>query len=177
MSTTYAAAHLYAPWTGAVLFVVHRAADGWLAFDLAGPVTDSIEAGGAIEPSGARLEVTRGGTRHRDRIFALHADLAEVTAGRALAIASPRHGARFALGGDLARLVERARAELVPRLRLFRGLTVLRERDARRGERVVAATHELVFETAAALVAPAYERELERATRAPPRATRTPIGS
>lgn len=172
MTTTFRTAHLYAPWTGAVLFVVHRAADGWLAFDLAGPATDAIDG---------RMEVTRGGTRHRDRIFALHADLGEVTAGRALAVASPRHAACFALGGDLSALVDRARRELVPRLRLFRGLTVLRARDRGDVEHALPATHELVFETPAALAAPAYERELARvdatSDRAPSRPARARVGS
>lgn len=140
-----ACAHLYATHHGAVLFVVQRAFDGWLAFDLAGTTTDTI---------GGEFEVTRGGARFQDRIFALHANLGEVRAGRALAIAGGRDA--FAFGGDLLALVRRTRAEGRPRLRLLRGATVLDARGAGRGQlqlgRGVSATHALVFDTAPALL-------------------------
>jgi hypothetical protein len=44
------------------LFLVHRAADGWLALDLAGPVTDRFAPG---------IEVVRGGDSFPDRILTL----------------------------------------------------------------------------------------------------------
>lgn len=140
-----ACAQLCATLHGAVLFVVQRAHDGWLAFDLAGTTTDTI---------GGEFEVTRGGPRFQDRIFALHADLGEVRAGRALAI--PGGADAFAFGGDLLALVRRAREEGRPRLRLLRGATVLDARGAGRGALrlgpCVAATHALVFDTAPALL-------------------------
>lgn len=144
-------ARLHATSHGAVLFVVQRAYDGWLAFDLAGTTTDTI---------GGEFEVTRGGPRFTDRVFALHADLGEVRAGRALAIAGASDA--FAFGGDLLALVRRARGESRPRLRLLRGATVLdgprlRSGALRLGSGVLA-THGLVFDTAPALLPLAMPR-------------------
>lgn len=143
-------AHLYAPLAGAVLFVVQRAADGWIALDLAGAATDA-----AREGAGAPIVVARGGPAYSERIFALHDRLEEVVAGRALAIGDP-HGPRFAFGGDLLGLLAEARTTAFPRLRLFRGLTVLRDGDPRfaRGLR---ATPELVFATRAEHARAAFE--------------------
>lgn len=144
-------AHVYAPRDGAVLFVVQRACDGWIALDLAGRTTD--EARG---PVGERFVVSRGGPAHADRFFALHDRIEEVAAGRALAVGAPR-GARFAFGGDLVDLWRDARFLLAPRLRFFRGLTVLRAGDERL-ERGLAATAELVFDTPPALAPLEFER-------------------
>src|SRR6187397_600764 len=56
---------------GSVLFLVHRAADGWLALDLAGPVTDRFAPPrGSDRPS---LEVVRGGGSFPGRVLALYA--------------------------------------------------------------------------------------------------------
>lgn len=138
-------AHLYADGKGAVLFVVRRALDGWLAFDLAGAVTDLV----------GPLEVVRGGARFADRVFALHADEGEVRAGRALGVDGGREP--FAFGGDLFALVRAAEARMAPRLRLFRGATVLDSR-ASLGEHVtLPATHALVFETPSLVLAHALE--------------------
>ncbi len=133
-------AHVYARPDGPVLFVVQRAKDGWIAFDLAGATTDD-----ACDPGGARFVVTCGGPAHADRIFSVHDRLDEVALGRALAVREER-GVRFAFGGDLLELWRAARYVLAPGLRLFRGLTVLRAGDARL-ERGCAASAELVFAT------------------------------
>lgn len=144
-------AHVYAPRPGAVLLVVQRARDGWIALDLAGRTTDE-----ALGEDGERFVVTQGGASHADRIFALHDRLDEIAAGRALAVGTAR-GPRFAFGGDLFALWAAARRELAPNLRFFRGLTVLREAAARLG-RGLPASAELVFATPAGLVEVEFAR-------------------
>ncbi len=144
-------AHVYAPRPGAVLLVVQRARDGWIALDLAGRTTDE-----ALGEDGERFVVTQGGASHADRIFALHDRLDEIAAGRALAVGTAR-GPRFAFGGDLFALWAAARRELAPNLRFFRGLTVLRENAARLG-RGLPAESELVFATPAGLVEVEFAR-------------------
>lgn len=144
-------AHVYAPRPGAVLLVVQRARDGWIALDLAGRTTDE-----ALGEDGERFVVTQGGASHADRIFALHDRLDEIAAGRALAVGTAR-GPRYAFGGDLFALWAAARRELAPNLRFFRGLTVLREAAARLG-RGLPASAELVFATPAGLVEVEFAR-------------------
>ena len=146
------AAHLHAPFARVVLFVVQRAFDGWIALDLAGPSTDAVRA-----RCGATHVVTRGGAAHTGRIFTLHDRLDEVARGRALTIGHPR-GPRFVFGGDLSHLLDPREHSAFPRLRLFRGLTVLRDHDPRLAH-AIPATHELVFDTPPARIRAAFEAE------------------
>ena len=134
-----------------VLFLVHRAADGWLGLDLTGRVTDRFLAGGGRV--GEVVEVVRGGESFPDRILALYAlDLDPESCG-GLRVPSPG-GARFGLGGDVGRLLGAAMATpgpgriAPPRIRFFRGLSAIprRSRSVPRGSIVVRATPELVFE-------------------------------
>jgi len=148
MSSWIQCGHLYLASAGRVLFTVQRAFDGWLALDLAGAVTDAIDA---------RLEVRHGGPRHPSRLFALHADLREAAAGRALAVRGP--AADFAFGGDFLRILRRAQHEARPRLRLLRGLTVLDERSAEVLPGLPAEP-ELVFELPPVLLATALRERL-----------------
>jgi hypothetical protein len=142
------AALLFSPRAGQVLFLVQRAADGWIALDLAGRTTDAVEA---------RLVVTCGGPAHADRIFLLHDRLAEVAAGRALPVVGGAR-ARYAFGGDLEELLADARETPQPRVRLFRGLSIVRDERALAGRRSVLATPELVFATPPAMLGDAFER-------------------
>lgn len=116
------------------LFLVHRAADGWLALDLAGPVTDRFTPD---------LEIVRGGDSFPDRVFTLymhHRDPEDFGGLRVPGLA----GARFGVGGDVGRLLLEARG----RLRFFRGLSTIpsRSRAVPEGSILVRATPELVFE-------------------------------
>jgi len=136
---------------GSVLFLVHRAADGWLALDLAGPVTDRFAPPrGSDRPS---LEVVRGGGSFPGRVLALYALPADPESFGGLRVPGPG-GARFGLGGDVERLLEAALGSPMsgrggpPRIRFFRGLTSLatRSRAPPAGAIVLRATPELVFE-------------------------------
>ena len=117
------------------LFIVHRAADGWLALDLAGPVTDRFAPG---------IEIVRGGDCFLDRILTLYALDGDPEAFGGLRVPGSG-GARFGVGGDVDRLLLAARG----RLRFFRGLSTIpsRSRAVPEGSILVRATPELVFET------------------------------
>ena len=135
-------ATLLADPSGRVLLIVHRAADGWLALDLTGR-----EEGVVRGPCGG-LRILRGGRSHRERVFSLHALLADPAAVGALRVPETLP-ASFGFGGDLGRILARAGRRAERRLLLFRGLTVLDPRMhlVPRGAAVAAATPRLVFET------------------------------
>lgn len=116
------------------LFLVHRAADGWLALDLAGPVTDRFAPG---------IEIVRGGEFFPDRILALYAIDGDPEDFGGLRVPGPC-GSRFGVGGDVDRLLLEAKG----RLRFFRGLSTIptRSRALPAGSVLVRATPELVFE-------------------------------
>ena len=122
-----------------ILFLVHRACDGWLALDLAGPVTDRFVPG---------IEVVRGGESFPDRVLALHALDRDPALFGGLRVPGPR-GAHFGLGGDVERLLDAARSS--GRLRFFRGLSAIpgRSRAVPPGAIVVPATPDLVFAASA----------------------------
>src|SRR5260221_9742004 len=132
-----------------VLFVVHRAADGWLAVDLTG---DEIARFGPVDRASrccaacTELRCLRGGDAQSDRIFSLYAlDLdPESWGGLRVPAAGPL---RFGFGGDLRGVVNAACPGARPRLVLFRGLTALpgRSRSIPAGMLVTRATPELVF--------------------------------
>jgi hypothetical protein len=136
-----------------VLFLVHRAADGWLAVDLTG---DEIARFGPVDRASrccgtcAELRCLRGGDAQTDRIFSLYAfDLdPESWGGLRVPAAGPL---RFGFGGDLRGVVSAACSGVRPRLVLFRGLTALpgRSRSIPAGMVIARATPELVFETPA----------------------------
>lgn len=123
------------------LFLVHRAADGWLALDLAGPVTDRFAPG---------IEIVRGGDSCLDRILPLYAFDRDPEEFGGLRVPGPG-GARFGVGGDVDRLMTAAKGSprSGPRLRFFRGLSRVprRSRAVPDGSILVRATPELVFET------------------------------
>jgi hypothetical protein len=132
------------------LFLVHRAADGWLALDLAGPVTDRFEPG---------LDIVRGGDRCLDRILALYAidgDPEDFGGLRVPGSAS----ARFGVGGDVGRILLASRG----RLRLFRGLSAIptRSRAVPEGSILVPATPELVFGTPRDALLEVFQRRTSR---------------
>ena len=118
-----------------VLFLVHRAADGWLALDLAGPVTDRYAPD---------IEIVRGGDLFLDRILTLYAVDGDPETFGGLRVPGSG-GARFGVGGDVDRLLLAAKG----RLRFFRGLSAIpsRSRAAPAGSILLKATPELVFET------------------------------
>jgi hypothetical protein len=134
-----------------VLFLVHRAADGWLAVDLAGEeIARFGQVGRAAKCCGtcAELRCLRGGDAQSDRIFSLYAldPDPESWGGLRVPAAGPL---RFGFGGDLKGVVSAACTGGRPRVVLFRGLTVLarRSRSIPAGMAVARATPELVFET------------------------------
>jgi hypothetical protein len=142
-----------------VLFLVHRAADGWLALDLAGDEV-SLAAG---------LRIVRGGSSFPRRIFSLYALDLDPEACRGLRVPS-RSAERFGFGGDLTRILAAATAASRPRLLLFRGLTRVddRSRSAPAGVWTARASAELVFEAPRETLWDEVRR-LARATSAPPR--------
>jgi hypothetical protein len=162
---------------GQILFVVHRARDGWLALDLTGGGDECVEA-----PWTRRaLEIRRGGELYLDRVFSLHAlGVSSIRGAGALSVrcaqaTSPRAALSraFGFGGDLARLLADPRADPsghgLGRLILFRGLTVLR---CARSELpavpiAVRATPELVFDTPPALLGARLRALSASASRAP----------
>ena len=138
--------------SGRALFLVHRAADGWLAFDLAGSVTERFVPRGGSGRTG--IDIVRGGDAFPDRILPLYALDRDPESFGGLRVPGPG-GVRFGLGGDVEALVrvavESAEREgmLRPRLRFFRGLSAIRcrSRAAPEGSILVRATPTLVFET------------------------------
>src|SRR5258705_11037922 len=120
-----------------VLFLVHRAADGWIALDVAGEAV-------ALAPG---VRVLGGGACYRRRVFSLYALDLDPEACQGLRVPS-RGPLRFGFGGDLKRILGAALAEARPRLLLFRGLTRLedRSRSAPAGAWTARASAELVFE-------------------------------
>ncbi|MFN0008301.1 MAG: hypothetical protein ACKVXR_10360 [Planctomycetota bacterium] len=123
------------------LFLVHRAADGWLALDLAGPVTDRFAPG---------IAIVRGGESFLDRIFPLYMFDRDPVEFGGLRVPGPS-GARYGVGGAVDRLLLTARGSpgTGPRLRFFRGASRIpcRSRALPEGAILVRATPELVFET------------------------------
>ena len=155
--------------TRRVLFLVHRAADGWVALDLTGEVTDSIDCAGRGR-RGTSVGIRRGGDDYFDRVFTLHALRGSAFAGSLPIHRAPKrgenaHGDRFSFGGDLERLLTCAEELSVERLILFRGLTVLDAHceEGMRDATCVPATCELVFGTPPARL---HQRVIESARRA-----------
>jgi hypothetical protein len=131
---------------GRVLFLVHRAADGWLGLDLTGE--ELARFGTAHGDRRRELRVLRGGSAFPERIFSLYA--LDVDPGLCGGLRVPAPGAiRFGFGGDLAPVLRAAAGRLATRLLLFRGLSALvaRTRSVPDGAAVAHATPELVFET------------------------------
>jgi hypothetical protein len=142
---------------GKVVFLVHRAADGWLGLELTGAVTQRFRPTEAGEDR--EIEVVRGGNAFDDRIVALyHLDFDPESLG-GLRVPGTA-GARFGFGGDLTSLLRAVRSKTGActgareHLRLFRGMTALspRSRSVPEGARVVRATPELVFEVPAEIL-------------------------
>jgi hypothetical protein len=142
-----------------VLFLVHRAADGWLALDLTGDER-------TLAPG---LRIVRGGDAFPRRVFSLYALDLDPEACRGLRVPS-RSAERFGFGGDLTRILAAAAAAQRPRLILFRGLTRLddRSRSAPPGVWTARASAELVFEAPRGTLW-AEVRRIALASSAPPR--------
>lgn len=149
-----------------VLFLVHRAADGWLALDLCGE-----ELGRFACRERGEVRCVRGGASHADRIFSLYAlDLDPESCGGLRVPA--RGGSQFGFGGDLRELLRECSARKRARLLLFRGVTALagRSRAIPAGTFPARATPELVFETPPG---PLWEVVRRDALRSPARAPRS----
>ena len=128
-----------------VLFLVHRAADGWLALDVAGK---EIAVAAPDEPwTGPPIRLRHGGPEFEDRTFSLYALDKDPLDFGGLRVPAPGR-LRFGFGGDLEAIVRAARAEASVRLVLFRGLTVLarRSRSIPEAWRIARASPEIVFE-------------------------------
>jgi hypothetical protein len=150
-----------------VLFVVHRAADGWLALDVAGQEIARLVPG---EPwQGAPIRILRGGPEYADRTFSLYALDEDPRSFGGLRVPAPC-AARLGFGGDLAAIVRAARAEASARLLLFRGLSVIARRSRSIPEewRAARCDPELVFATPRSEIARAVLRPSCGAASAPP---------
>jgi hypothetical protein len=126
-----------------VLFLVHRAADGWLALDLEG---EELARFSCCERG--VLRCLSGGASHSNRVFSLYAlDLDPESCG---GLRVPTRGdAQFGFGGDLGEVLRQSCRRRSLRLLLFRGATALPWRSRAIPARTFSAraTPELVFET------------------------------
>jgi hypothetical protein len=143
---------------GQVLFLVHRASDGWLALDLTGGGEECVE----VPWTRRALEIRRGGELYGDRVFSLHAlGALSIRGAGALCVSGARGRRRramlsraFGFGGDLVRLLAGQSGHRAGRLILFRGVTVIRcaRRELCAAAMAVRATPELVFDTPPSLL-------------------------
>jgi hypothetical protein len=140
-----------------VLFVVHRAADGWLALDVAGSEIARVAPGEAW--MGPPIRILRGGPEYADRTFSLYALDADPRSFGGLRVPAPC-ALRFGFGGDLEAIVRAARAEASARVLLFRGLSVIarRSRSIPEAWRAARGSPELVFATPQSEIARAVLR-------------------
>src|SRR5262249_4628735 len=102
-----------------VLFLVHRAADGWLALDLSGE-----ELGRFACFERGELRCLSGGASHADRIFSLYALGLDPESCGGLRVPT-RGNEQFGFGGDLAKVMRESCRRRSARLLLFRGATAL----------------------------------------------------
>jgi hypothetical protein len=135
------------------LFLVHRAADGWIALDLTGDLLSfcalrhEVFADRRLPPRrGVRL--LRGGSAFPERVFSLYAFDFDPESCGGLRVPAPGP-LRMGFGGNLSQILRAAAEAESPRLLLFRGLTALagRSRSAPDGAMAARASAELVFET------------------------------
>jgi len=121
-----------------ILFLVHRAADGWIGLDLLGEEIARFRGGKFGD-----VRCLRGGDAHAESTFSLYATELDPEDCGGLRVPAPGP-LRFGFGGDPARILRGKRVRLL----LLRGLTPIagRSRAVPDGAAVLRATPELVFE-------------------------------